>query len=45
MLYDEDCYEQYMETFDVLPLATIVNGLYLTMHGGISERVTSIEEI
>ena len=45
MLYDEDTYEQYMETFDMLPIASIVNGLYLTMHGGISKRVTSIADI
>ena len=34
-----------METFDALPIAAIVNGLYLAMHGGISHRLTSIEAI
>jgi serine/threonine-protein phosphatase 2B catalytic subunit len=42
MLYDEQVYEEYMDTFDNLPIASIVNGLYLTMHGGISQRLTSI---
>ena len=45
MLYDEETYEEYMETFDMLPLSSIVNGLYLCMHGGISHRLTSTEEI
>ena len=45
MLYDEQCYEEYMETFDMLPIASVVNGLYLTMHGGISHRLTNLNEI
>ena len=45
MLYDEQAYEEYMETFDMLPLASVVNGLYLSMHGGISHRLTSVEAI
>ena len=45
MLYDEEVYECFIETFNCLPLAAIVNGLYLTMHGGISERLTSVELI
>jgi len=34
-----------MECFDCLPVASVVNGLYLTMHGGISQRVTNLEVI
>ena len=34
-----------METFDALPIAAVVNGLYLAMHGGISHRLTSLEAI
>ena len=34
-----------METFDVLPIAAVVNGLYLSMHGGISKKLTSLEAI
>ena len=45
MLYDEQVYEEYMETFDMLPVAGLVNGLYLSMHGGISHRLTSCEAI
>ena len=45
MLYDEQVYEEYMETFDMLPIAGLVNGLYLSMHGGISHRLTSVEAI
>ena len=45
MLYDEETYESFMETFDMLPLAGVVNARYLAMHGGISHRLTSLEAI
>jgi serine/threonine-protein phosphatase 2B catalytic subunit len=35
-LYDEQTYEEYMDTFDMLPISGVVNGRYLAMHGGIS---------
>ena len=34
-----------MEMFDLLPLAACVNGDYLALHGGISERFTSLDEL
>ena len=34
-----------MESFDVLPVAAIVNGQYLTVHGGISHRLKSLDMI
>ena len=45
MLYDEEIFEGFMEAFDCLPVSSVVNGLYLTMHGGISHRLTSVEAI
>ena len=45
MLYDEDTYQAYMETFDTLPVSAIVNGQYLCMHGGISPKLTSLSAI
>lgn len=44
-LYDQQVYEEFMDTFDNLPVAGIVNGLYLAMHGGISHRLTSLNAI
>ena len=34
-----------MEVFDQLPLASLVNGQYLAMHGGISHRLQSLNDI
>ena len=45
MLYDEEIYEEYMDTFDMLPISGVVNGRYLAMHGGISHRLTSLDAI
>jgi serine/threonine-protein phosphatase 2B catalytic subunit len=44
-LYDEEFYDEVMNTFDMIPIAAVVNGLYLCMHGGISENVPSITAI
>ena len=35
----------YQDTFDRLPVAAQVNGQYLAVHGGISERLTSLSDI
>lgn len=34
--YDLDIYERFMEAFDSLPLACIINDKFLAVHGGIS---------
>ena len=43
--YDEETYEAVIEAFYQLPLAATVNGEYLALHGGVSSRLTSIEQI
>ena len=34
-----------MEMFDLLPVACLVNGKYLCMHGGMSQELTSLPKI
>ena len=34
-----------MDVFDLLPIAAVVSGQYLCMHGGISDNITSLTEI
>ena len=44
-IYDEQVYECFCQVFDLLPIAAVVNGQYLCMHGGISEEVKSLSSI
>jgi len=44
-LYDEELYENFMEVFDALPLACVIDEKYLAMHGGISPDLHQVEEI
>ena len=48
-LDDESAYEEFMETFDTLPIAAEVfgekSGNYLCMHGGISPNMRSKKDI
>lgn len=43
--YDEETYDVFMDLFDNLPIASLVNGQHFCMHGGISERLTSINSV
>lgn len=43
--YDQQIYELIMEMFDALPLACLVNGRFLCMHGGISPELASLKNI
>ena len=38
-------YERIMDIFDHLPIAATVKQQYLSVHGGISEKVTSLNAI
>ena len=42
---DTEVYENIMEMFDLMPVACIVNGKYLCMHGGMSSELTSAARI
>ena len=43
--YNEFVYNAFMEVFDSMPLACVVDDKYLAMHGGISPSLEKIEEI
>lgn len=40
--YDQEIYEKFMESFDLFPLAAIINGKFLAVHGGISPDLKSV---
>ena len=43
--FDSEVYDMFMDFFDSLPLASVVNGLYLCVHGGISPEMFEISDI
>lgn len=43
--YDLEIYELIMSSFDALPLACIVNGKFMALHGGIGPELRSLADI
>ena len=43
--YDQLCYDAVMDMFDQLPLSAAVNGQYLALHGGISDKFQSFKQL
>jgi len=43
--YDIEVYEAFMELFDNLPVASVVNGLYFCVHGGLSPDLFEVDDI
>ena len=41
--YDQEIYDLYMDSFDMMPLACIINGKFLALHGGISPEMKSVK--
>lgn len=43
--YDIGVYNAFMDSFDFLPLAAIINGKFLAVHGGLSPDLTNVKAI
>jgi len=43
--YDLEVYERIMESFDFLPISSIVNNKFLCVHGGISPSIRVLKDI
>lgn len=43
--YDREVYQLIMKVFDCLPLACLVNKVYLAVHGGISPGLKDVNQI
>lgn len=40
--YDQQIYDILMDSFDLMPLACLVNGKFLALHGGISPDLKTV---
>jgi len=43
--YDQQIYDLLMDTFDLIPVACLVNGKFLALHGGISPDLKTVRSI
>jgi len=43
--YDNVVYDAIMDAFDAMPIAALVNGQFLTVHGGLSPDLTNFKHI
>ena len=43
--YDQEIYDLFMDSFDLMPLACIINGKFIALHGGLSPELKTIEDI
>ena len=43
--YDLTVYNAFMEAFDALPLACVINGKFLAIHGGLSPDLVSLKQV
>ena len=43
--YDLEVYDRFMEAFDSLPIACIINDKFISIHGGISPSLHMVPEI
>ncbi len=42
---DQEIYNLFLESFEAMPIAALVNKDYLCVHGGISPEMASVDEI
>lgn len=43
--YDQEIYEVFCDVFNTFPLACVLNGKFLAVHGGISPQLKKVGDI
>jgi len=43
--YDQEIYDLIMDSFDMMPLACVINGKFIGVHGGLSPELKTLDDI
>jgi len=43
--YDQEIYDLIMDSFDLMPLACVINGKFIGVHGGLSPELKTLDDI
>jgi serine/threonine-protein phosphatase 2B catalytic subunit len=43
--YDQEVYDMFMDSFDLMPLACVINGKFIAVHGGLSPELKTLDDI
>jgi serine/threonine-protein phosphatase 2B catalytic subunit len=43
--YDQEVYEAFISLFEAMPIAAVINGKFLAVHGGISPELKTLDDI
>ena len=43
--FDQEIYDLFMDSFDMMPLACVINGKFLALHGGISPELRTLDDL
>lgn len=43
--FDQEIYELFMDSFDLIPISALINGKFIALHGGISPELRKAKSL